>query len=107
MTTGERIKARRKEIGMTTDELAERIGVSRSTMFRYERGSIEKIPYQKLIDIAAALRTSWSSLMGLKIENALPVTEESGKEAAIIMESLSPEKKEEALRYLRYLSRSE
>lgn len=42
MTTGERIKARRKELGITADKVAEQIGVSRSTMFRYEKGEIEK-----------------------------------------------------------------
>lgn len=107
MTTGERIRARRNEINMTADELAEKIGVSRSTVFRYEGGSIEKIPYQKLIDIATALRTTWSYLMGIETEAALPVTEESGKEAAIIMEGLTPEKRAEALRYLRFLAKTE
>jgi len=104
MTTGERIKARRNEIGMTADELAEKIGVSRSTMFRYEKGSIEKIPYLRLLDIATSLRTTWGALMGLDEESALPVTGESGKEAAVIVENLTPEKQAEALRYLRYLA---
>ena len=104
MTTGERIKSRRNEIGMTADELADKIGVSRSTVFRYEKGEVENIPYQKLMDIATALRTTWGNLMGLENETALPVTGESGKEAAVIIENLSPEKQAEALRYLRYLS---
>ena len=107
MTTGERIKERRNEIGMTADELADKIGVSRSTMFRYEKGSIEKIPYLRLMDIARVLRTTWGDLMGLADENALPVTGESCKEAASIMENLSTEKQQEALRYLRYLLDSE
>lgn len=104
MTTGERIKKRRQEINMTGDELAEAIGVSRSTIFRYEKGDIEKIPYLKLMEIAKALRTTWGDLMGLDDNAALPVTGESGKEAASIMENLSPEKQNEGLRYLRYLA---
>ena len=104
MTTGERIRERRREIGMSADELADAIGVSRSTTFRYEQGFIEKIPYLRLMDIAKALRTTWGDLMGLEDKAALPVTGESGKEAALIMENLSPEKQAEALRYLRYLS---
>ena len=92
MTTGERIRERRREIGMSADELADAIGVSRSTMFRYEQGFIEKIPYLRLMDIAKALRTTWGDLMGLEDKAALPVTGESGKEAALIMENLSPEK---------------
>ena len=107
MTTGERIKERRNEIGMSADELAEKIGVTRSTVFRYEKGSIEKIPYLRLMEIARALRTTWGELMGLGEENALPVTGESGKEAASIIENLPPAKQQEALRYLRYLLDSE
>ncbi len=104
MTTGERIKQRRLEIGLTADALAEMIGVSRSTMFRYEKGDIEKIPYLRLMEIAKALRTTWGDLMGLDENAALPVTGESGKEAASIIENLPQEKQNEALRYLRYLA---
>lgn len=35
--TGEQIKKRRKQLGMSADELAEKLGVSRSTIFRYEK----------------------------------------------------------------------
>lgn len=104
MTTGERIKQRRMEIGMSADTLADKIGISRSTMFRYEKGDIEKIPYLRLMEIAKVLRTTWGDLMGLDNNAALPVTGESGKEAASIMENLPKEKQDEALRYLRYLA---
>ena len=72
MTTGERIKARRKEIGMTADTLAEKIGVSRSTVFRYENGDIEKIPLDALTPIAAALNTSPAYLMGWELSEGSP-----------------------------------
>ena len=42
--TGEQIKKRRKQLGMSADELAEKLGVSRSTIFRYEKGDIDKVP---------------------------------------------------------------
>lgn len=48
MKVGERIKKRRKELGMTVDELAERVGKSRATVYRYENGSIEKLPLEGL-----------------------------------------------------------
>lgn len=44
--TGQKIKARRKELGMSADEVAAKLGVSRSTIFRYENGHIEKSPCQ-------------------------------------------------------------
>ena len=38
--TGEQMKKRRKQLNMSADELAEKLGVSRSTIFRYEKGDI-------------------------------------------------------------------
>lgn len=62
--TGERIQERRKQLGINADVLAEYLGVSRSTIFRYENGAIEKIPANLLSDIAKFLHTSEKFLMG-------------------------------------------
>lgn len=62
---GKRIKERRLDVGISADELAEKIGVSRATMFRYENGDIDGINVKKLIPIAKALRTTPTYLMGL------------------------------------------
>lgn len=64
MTTGERIRDRRKAIGMTALQLGEAIGVAKSTIGRYERGTIQKIPYEHLFKIAIALNTSVAELTG-------------------------------------------
>ena len=62
--TGERMQERRKELGISADALAEYLGVSRSTVFRYENGDIEKVPANRLTDIAKFLKTSEAFLMG-------------------------------------------
>jgi len=62
--TGARMQERRKELGISADTLAEHLGVSRSTIFRYENGDIEKVPANLLSDIAKFLRTSEAFLMG-------------------------------------------
>lgn len=64
MKVGERIRLRRKETGMSADQLADVIGVSRSTIFRYENGAIEKMPTSVLEPIAEALNTTPAYLMG-------------------------------------------
>lgn len=109
MTTGERIKARRKELGITADKVAEQIGVSRSTMFRYEKGEIEKIPINNLVPIARALHTTVGYLMGWSDEkNSIPVAEDGvDAEAMHYFDRLSEDKKVEALNYLRYLASNE
>lgn len=107
MTTGERIKARRKDLGITADKLAEMIGVSRSTVFRYENGFIEKMPLNNLVPIARALSTTVGYLMGW--ENNPAPTDGDGIDAEImsLFEGLSEQRKSEALNYLRFLSATE
>lgn len=64
MTVGERIKGRRKQLGMNAEALADKTGLSPSTVYRYENGDIEKIDSSKLIPIAQALKTTPAYLMG-------------------------------------------
>ena len=69
MTVGQRIKQRRKELKMSADELGSRLGVNRSTVFRYENGFIEKLPIDILKPIAQALQTTPQHLMGWESED--------------------------------------
>ena len=64
MTTGERIRERRKEIGLSAEKLAEILEVSPATIYRYERGDIEKVPGSVLEPLAKALQTTPAYLMG-------------------------------------------
>lgn len=62
MTLGENIRTRRKELGMTVDELAEKVGKNRATIYRYENDEIE-MPANLLRPIAEALDTVPDLLM--------------------------------------------
>lgn len=64
MNIGKRIQDRRKQLGMSADELAKRIGKTRTTVSRYETGFIEKLPSSVLVPIAEALQTTPAYLMG-------------------------------------------
>ena len=64
MTIGQRIHQKRKEMGMSADELAKKLGKDRSTIYRYEKGDIEKFPLDILEPIAKALNTTPAYLMG-------------------------------------------
>lgn len=72
MDIGDRIKQRRKELGLTADEVADRLGVDRSTIFRYEKGAINKVPSDTLAKLATILRTSPVYLLGLSDKQVLP-----------------------------------
>lgn len=64
MTVGQRIKARRKQLGMNAETLADKLGVSPSTIYRYESGAIEKVDVAIIGPIAEALNTTPGYLMG-------------------------------------------
>lgn len=64
MTIGQKIKDLRKRQNMSVDELAEKLGKNRATIYRYERGDIENLPLDVLEPLANALNTTPAYLMG-------------------------------------------
>lgn len=77
MRVGERIKARRIELGMTAEALAKKLGCHSTTIYRYESGYIEKVAASKLIPIAEALYTTPGYLMGWEDKENEPEPPES------------------------------
>lgn len=63
-TTAYLIKERRAKLKMSQQELADKLGVNRSTVSRYESGSIEKLPIDVIIPLSKALSTTPDYLMG-------------------------------------------
>ena len=55
---GERIEGRRKELGLTLDFVAQEIGVAKSTVQRYEKGTIDKIKLPVIEAIARVLKAN-------------------------------------------------
>lgn len=74
MTIGDRIRNQREHNGLTQTELAEKIKVSKQTLYKYENNIVTNIPSDKIEDIAKILDVSPSYLMGwednLTSENA-------------------------------------
>lgn len=66
MTTGEKIRTRRKQLGMSVDELAQKVGKNRATIYRYESDAIE-MPASMLQPLANALNTSPDELMDWRL----------------------------------------
>lgn len=59
-----RIKKRRLELKYSFQDLADKTNMSKSTLQRYETGSIRNLPLDKLEVLASALQTTPSYLMG-------------------------------------------
>ena len=73
MTTGERIKLQRKKLSMSAEQLAEKVNLSPATIYRYEKGDIEKVPADILKKIARALNSSPAYLMGWEPDSKPPI----------------------------------
>lgn len=64
MTIGEKIKEIRKEKNISVDYIARELGVSKTTIYRYEDSSIEKIPLQVFDKLCDILGVTATTLMG-------------------------------------------
>ena len=60
----ERIKQRRKELGLSAEDVAAALGVSPATIYRYEKKDIKKFPTEILDPLAKVLHTSPAYLLG-------------------------------------------
>ncbi|MBR4344010.1 MAG: helix-turn-helix transcriptional regulator [Lachnospiraceae bacterium] len=64
MKIGEKIKELRKQKGLSVEEVADKLGVSVSTQYRYENASITKIPIDVIDKLCKILDTTTGELMG-------------------------------------------
>lgn len=80
------IKERRIELGLTLEQVAEKVGTSKQTIQRYETGVISNIPSDKIEALAVALQTTPQHIMGWDIEDDIPDTYFNDEAKAIAME---------------------
>lgn len=102
MTIGDRIRLRRQELKMSADELAEKLGKNRATIYRYESNDIENLPINILPELAKALCCSEAYLMGW-VEKKSTLPDEDSALNAMILErfaKLTPENRLEVLEFL-------
>lgn len=62
------IKARRLELGKTLEDIGKEVGVSKSTVMRWENGDIDDMRRSKVVALAKALNTTPAYLMGWENE---------------------------------------
>lgn len=70
MTIGEKIKHLREINEMSLEDLAQKTGVNRTTIMRYEKGNTEKFPTSQVVPFATALHTTPEYLMGWEEQKA-------------------------------------
>lgn len=58
------LKSKRKDLGLTLNDIAEQMGVSEATVQRWESGNIKSLRHGRITKLAAILNVSPSVLMG-------------------------------------------
>lgn len=95
-TIGQRIEQRRKQLGLTLDDIANEIGVARSTVQRYEKDSIEKVKLPVIEAMARVLNVNpaWlccksDEMVAIQKERPTPVSGDGlDEEKRIFIEKL-------------------
>lgn len=110
MEVHERIKQRRVALGLSADDLADALNISRATVYRYESAAIEKLPTSILGPLSKALHCSPAYLMGWE-EELFPKKEQEEHERqnrlsayADALDKLNEQGKEEALKRIEELA---
>lgn len=61
---GTRIRMKRLELGLSGEHVGKMLGVDKTTIYRYEKGEIEKLPISIIKKLANILHTTPEYLMG-------------------------------------------
>ena len=64
MSKGDRLRQLREQIGMSQVEAAEKIGVSKQTLYKYEKDIVTNIPSDVIEKMAVIYSTTPAYLMG-------------------------------------------
>lgn len=87
-TIGSRAKARRKELGLTMDYLAEKLDVNKSTIMRYEKGTIDNTKRLVVEGLANALHVTPEYLRGETDEYNTEITDRRLLQVRDLMEKV-------------------
>lgn len=97
MSINIQLRRKRKEKGLQVAQIAELLGIARSTYYRYEKGQVDNMPSSILKELCSILETTPQELLGWTNEPEMRV--ENAKE---ILSSSEYEELQQFLRYLLY-----
>ena len=99
-----RIKELRKENGLTLEQVADIVGVGKSTVRKWETGMIANMKRDKIASLASALGTTPAYLMGWEEENTTseePKLSEGEKMLLELFNKIPKEKQQMVLQMIR------
>jgi len=90
MSINQKIKELRTKKGYTLEELGQKVGVSKSTVKKWEDGNIKNMRQNKIVSLAAALDTTPAYLLGYKDNTTITelTTDSTNDEFKMLIESI-------------------
>lgn len=117
MTKGTRIKRRREELGIGQTDLAKRVGISKQSLYKYEKDIITNIPTDIVERLASALDTTPAFIMGWEEKPDITIEfeqyfQESGQASRLVaylnaFAKLSKKSQDNVIDYMNYQIRKE
>lgn len=114
MTKGNRIKNRREELRMGQTELAKKVGISKQSLYKYEKDIVTNIPSNIIEKLSRALDTTPAFIMGWKEDETDVIAEfedyyqnlsKNASRIAVYLDAfakLSPESQDKVIDYMNY-----
>lgn len=90
MTVGERIRTTRKRESISQTDLAQKMGVIKQTLYKYETGIVTNIPSDKIEAAAKALGVTPGYLMGWEEQDAESISYVRHRAINDLLDKLSP-----------------
>lgn len=89
MTKGQRIRKQRELMHYGLTELAEKVGVSKQTLYKYENDIVTNIPSDKLEEIADVLNVTPAYLMGWDIRDFVDEYIKSERDTGVLSDHIT------------------
>lgn len=102
MTIGERICVARENAHLTQEELGKKVGTTKQSIYKYEKGIVTNIPMDRIQDIADALNVEAAYLMGWDTEADASKTEKA-MEIARLLSRASDAQMHQIAQYIRFV----
>ena len=118
-TKGDRLRALRENAGLTLEEVAERLSITRQAIYKYEKNIVTNIPSDKIEALAKLYDSTPEYIMGWEAdtEATSKKTEPTVDFALLhdgdvmtvveVMSSLSPKSREELMQFAEFLKSKE
>lgn len=97
------LKQRREELNLTYEDIGNIVGVSKSTVRKWETGMIENMKTDKIMLLAKALKVSPGYLMGWEDEKEHNESNELKTIAAHAIDDLTEEEQKKVIEFAKFI----